>query len=589
MAQITHFRGILFQTAPIIFGPIDQARRDALVDNVFTASNAEESHTVINPDLPTAVAHLTAFNTEFTAASAGQVATKKRVTDWVAGVQAALTEFVADSDGVPAANTLFLASTPEFGLNAYDGGSSAANVIPDTLEAFVVDELHAMLTMHFSAHRVLFMISCCTYDTSLQRDGPPTAPGHQKLGGISRITIIPSSPAIPITQILKAERAVADSWQLNKFANLYVRPVDRQAQLQLQVTFPSDIGPPPALGFSTCTDATTELHPNVNLAGLHDTDHSFLLNDAKGWTGDGPRDSLFCTGFYRITDNPPEPFSTIQLKELIQESYTAWDAVQVVQPVSFFGKLLGKPTKTTTVLTARTLPTYPGPFETLLWTRCWYIMSAVKSIEFLPRGLEGGVLGPVIKNDETNDNQRRCRCGACDSGNTDLTSIFAVDTATLSAEILTDSWPHWEDQLLICKMQSERLESELMQGHPGPSVVAQFLKCADVPHLAPHGVKPQNLSQKHSVGAEEQDRLVLPRRCCLRFWRTGTDAIPVVWDRGRGHLGEGKMCAPSQLEQSCTNPPDAHELFPDQKEGCQSKEQSVLEYAIAVRIQSHPI
>ncbi|KAJ7748171.1 hypothetical protein DFH07DRAFT_775795 [Mycena maculata] len=404
MAQITHFRGILFQTAPIIFGPIDQACRDTLVTDVFAASNAEESHTVVNPDLPTAVAHLTAFNAEFTAASAGQIATKQRVTDWVAGVQAALTEFVADSDSVPAASTLFLASTPEFGLNAYVGGSSAANVIPDTLEAFVVDELHTMLTTHFIRHRVLFMISCCTYDTSLHWDGPVASPGHQKLGGISRITIIPSSPVMEITRIPKQDRAAADSWQKDKFANMYVRPDNRQAQLRLEVTFPGDIGPAPALGFSTCADAQTELHPNVNLcvyfgstfplyapraytssttlltfgvpysAGLLDTQHSFLLNDAKGWTADGPRNSLFRTGFYLITDNPPKDFSVVQLKQLIKDVYTTWDAKLVVEPVSFFGKLLGGgPPKTTTVLTERLLATYPGPFESLLWTRCWYV------------------------------------------------------------------------------------------------------------------------------------------------------------------------------------------------------------------------
>ncbi|KAJ7055057.1 hypothetical protein C8F01DRAFT_469393 [Mycena amicta] len=411
MPAPTHFRGILFQTAPVIFNNIDQARRNTLVDNVITATKAG-----IAVNITTAVTNLTNFDAEFTAAAPGQVATKQRVTDWLTGVQEALTKFIGEAQAVSADATVFIASIPEFGLNAFNvprmqpgvlvgSFASAANVIPATLEAYIVQALQTMLTTYFNTKRVLFVVSCCTYGVvdnlghrvTLHTDGPLLTPGHEKIGGISQITVIPSQLGLAIKQIPKTLRVPVDRWDLDKFANLFnvnYAADDRAARLRFDMAFPGDPLPAATLGFSTCADGQNEDHPNVNLCvyigdsfplqNLRDTTHSFLLNDTRGWIRDSQRDTVFRTGFYFMHDdaNPPSPSDVNQLNNLIKIANTRWDRNEVTT-TWFFG-LLKRAKKV--IVTPRLMATYPdeGMFKNASWSNCEFDPSVLGSKYFFP-------------------------------------------------------------------------------------------------------------------------------------------------------------------------------------------------------------
>ncbi|KAF7302281.1 hypothetical protein MIND_00795400 [Mycena indigotica] len=413
MPSPTHFRGILFQTAPVIFNNIDQARRVALIDSIITASKAGDAVSIA-----TALANLNAFDAEFTVASPGQVATKQRVTDWLAGVQEALTKFISEPQPVSASDTVFIASIPEFGLNAFTlprmkegidqtvgSFASAANVIPATLEAYIVQALRTLLTTHFNTRRVLFVISCCTYGVvdnmvhrvTLHRDGPLNNPGHEKIGGLSQITVIPSQLGLAIKNIPKERRVQVDQWDLDKFANLFnvnYAADNRQARLRFDMAFPGDPLPAATLGFSTCADGQHEDHPNVNLCmylgdsfplqQIRDTTHSFLLNDTRGWIRDSQRDTLFRTGFYLMHDNanPPSPADVNQLNNILKIAYTKWEETSVSRNW-FFGLVKGAKK---IVVTPRLMASYPSEdhFKNASWSNCEYDPSVLSSKHFFP-------------------------------------------------------------------------------------------------------------------------------------------------------------------------------------------------------------
>ncbi|KAF8191034.1 hypothetical protein K438DRAFT_1970777 [Mycena galopus ATCC 62051] len=331
-APITHFRGILFPPAPIIFGVDDQKERENLIKPLIEASQKNQN-TAVHLEA------LTNFNNNFTdKAIEGTPPRKKLVDDWIVGVQAALTALVQD------ANTLFLASIPEFGLNAYmlDGmrNFDARNVIPDTLETYIVNRLHHMLTTTFGAHRVLFMISCCTYGTTMRQDDPLGKRNtHRKLGGKSQITVISSSTAMPIRRIPKKIFGDRDGWaSAERFTNIY----DPAAEIRFDIDFPG-VATPPAIGFTTCVDIEKEEHENVNLCmyfgagfplqNMKGTTHFFLLNDVKGWFPAGVPEMMYRTGYYR-NDTPPTNASAIKLRKMIEDAYAgrpkpdvnaAWD------------------------------------------------------------------------------------------------------------------------------------------------------------------------------------------------------------------------------------------------------------------------
>nr|GAT46475.1 predicted protein [Mycena chlorophos] len=348
MAAPTHFRSIFFQGAPEIFGPDDRTRRDGLVNALIAANAAKYNEDVRTPpdaatqqrladDVGTAKENLIAFDNEFGAAAFNrQLATKQRVNSWVANVQAALTQFVVPGPApanIAAADTLYIASIPEFGLNAYVdpvdaavAGANGSNPIPSTLEAYIVQQLRTMLTTNFHAFKVVFAITCCSYGVlsgAVQTIPLATDPSTvrravlwPKIGGISQITVITSAPAVPTKRIPKTQFADADRWRGASFINLF--PINyasdpRPARLRFEVTFP---GGTVALGFTTCADGVFEKHKDVNLCvylsdtfpieNFADSTNSFVLNDQRS-PQPGPLNMRFRAGFYRMYDKSTLP------------------------------------------------------------------------------------------------------------------------------------------------------------------------------------------------------------------------------------------------------------------------------------------
>ncbi|KAF7294138.1 hypothetical protein HMN09_01142200 [Mycena chlorophos] len=340
MAAPTHFRSIFFQGAPEIFGAADRTRRDGLVNALIAATHAKYDDDVRvknlksgqDPNMFTtkklinaiddAKDALIAFDNEFGAAAIGrQVATKQRVADWVAGVQAALTQFVVPGpapENIAAANTLYIASIPEFGLNGYvDAAASGAAVQTISL---LVDP---------SGRKVA------------------AADPWLKIGGISQITVITSDPATPTKQIPKTQFVDADSWQTSSFTNMF--PANyasdpRPARLRFEVPFP---GGTVALGFSTCADAGFEKHEDVNLCvylaggfpmeNFADSLNSFVLNDqrSKGG-GNGTRDVLFRAGFYHMYNEATLPATwrtdPQRLENILRTMYASYPQPKDIPP-----------------------------------------------------------------------------------------------------------------------------------------------------------------------------------------------------------------------------------------------------------------
>ncbi|KAH7107192.1 hypothetical protein BKA62DRAFT_230991 [Auriculariales sp. MPI-PUGE-AT-0066] len=276
---------------------------------------------------------------------------------WVGNAFVALQTIIDNVPAVDRPGTLFIVSTPEFGLNGrLDGGGNltwnAGSVFPDRLRTYIAGRVDARLAGMAAGLNILFSFSCCAYP-----DNPvDTVEGNSRVGMNNQITIRSlAGGAVTGRTVRKRIPTVADgmladfelitAWADGAVGAAQTRPTfGPQVVRDVEVVYNSPwrtLAQMINIGFATCQDTGLDSHPACNFvvvssAGAtffrRDVDvntnpfslkpflltQPFTLNDKNSWLTQGPISNpvtvitdgyttaqLYAPGYYRRNINAP--------------------------------------------------------------------------------------------------------------------------------------------------------------------------------------------------------------------------------------------------------------------------------------------
>jgi hypothetical protein len=250
-------------------------------------------------------------------------------------------------------DVLYIATTPEFGLNGWqEPGSNeeddgmrwnARGAFPSSLETYIREEVCKKLQSNpFNCFHILFVFSCFTHSTSTMVPlVEPGTNGPQKIGANNRLSIVyfenhPPAAKSHVHTVTKFAWNDADMANPVLFTpeTVWESGTARNDHTQITLPWSDKEGSPVVLGFGTCQDVLHDSHPSDHIVifcgsgtplprrpenEVPPMKHPFLLNDMNSWSvypsiikGKLRTDQLYSAGYYQFLAAPPDGIQSIK-------------------------------------------------------------------------------------------------------------------------------------------------------------------------------------------------------------------------------------------------------------------------------------